>query len=133
MQWISTDWTIMSKLPSTIEEYINLLNDKVFQWFEHNFISKAQSDFLEHRKETVSQDEAITLLDFAENYLVIIQDAVQGFQWEKSQAILHPFVVYYSNTNGNLDSQSLCVVSDHWKHNPSADCSFIVVARSSMK
>ena len=133
MQWISTDWTIMSKLPSTIEEYINLLNDKVFEWFEHNFISKAQSDFLEHRKETVSQDEAITLLDFAENYLVIIQDAVQGFQWEKSQAILHPFVVYYSNTNGNLDSQSLCVVSDHWKHNPSADCSFIVVARSSMK
>ena len=127
------DWTIMSKLPSTIEEYINLLNDKVFEWFEHNFISKAQSDFLEHRKETVSQDEAITLLDFAENYLVIIQDAVQGFQWEKSQAILHPFVVYYSNTNGNLDSQSLCVVSDHWKHNPSADCSFIVVARSSMK
>ena len=133
MQWISTDWTIMSKLPSTIEEYINLLNDKVFEWFEHNFISKAQSDFLEHRKETVSQDEAITLIDFAENYLVIIQDAVQGFQWEKSQAILHPFVVYYSNTNGNLDSQSLCVVSDHWKHNPSADCSFIVVARSSMK
>ena len=133
MQWISTDWTIMSKLPSTIEEYINLLNDKVFEWFEHNFISKAQSDFLEHRKETVSQDEAITLLDFAENYLVIIQDAVQGFQWEKSQAILHPFVVYYSNTNGDLDSQSLCVVSDHWKHNPSADCSFIVVARSSMK
>ena len=133
MQWISTDWTIMSKLPSAIEEYINLLNDKVFEWFEHNFISKAQSDFLEHRKETVSQDEAITLLDFAENYLVIIQDAVQGFQWEKSQTILHPFVVYYSNTNGNLDSQSLCVVSDHWKHNPSADCSFIVVARSSMK
>ena len=133
MQWISTDWTIMSKLPSTIEEYINLLNDKVFEWFEHNFISKAQSDFLEHRKETVSQDEAVTLLDFAENYLVIIQDAVQGFQWENSQAILHPFVVYYNNTNGNLDSQSLCVVSDHWKNNQSADCSFIVVAPSSMK
>ena len=123
----------MSKLISTIEEYINLLNEKVFELCEHNSISKAQSDFLEYRKETVSQDEAITLLDFAENYLVIIQDAVQGFQWENSQAILHSFVVYYRNTNGNLDSQSLCVVSDHQKHNQSAVYSFIVAAPSSVK
>ena len=37
------------------------------------------------------------------NYLFIIEDAVQGFHWENSQLSLHPFVVYYRNTNGNLE------------------------------
>ena len=124
MQWLSTDQTTMNKLTSTIEEYINLLSEKVFELCEHCFISKAQSNFLKYKKETVSQNEAIILLDFAENYSFIIQDAVQGFHWENSQATLHPSVAYYRNTNGNLESQSLCVVSDHQKHNQPAVHSF---------
>ena len=112
----------MNKLTSTTtEEYINLLSEKIFELCEHHFISKAQSSFLKYKKETVSQREAIILLDFAENYSFIIQDAVQGFHWENSHATLHLFVVYYRYTNGNLESQSLCVVSNHWKH--SVTCS----------
>ena len=133
MQWISTDRTTMNQLTSTIEEYINLLSEKVFELCEHRFISKAQSNFLKYKKETVSQNEALILLDFAENYSFIIQDAVQGFQWENSQATLHPFVVYNRNTNRNRESQSLCVVSDRRKHNQSAVHSFLVVALSFVK
>ena len=78
----------MNKLTSTIEEYINLLSEKVFELCEHRFISEAQSNFLKYKKETVSQNEAIILLDFAENYSFIIQDAVQRFHWENSLSCL---------------------------------------------
>ena len=133
MQWTSTDRTTMNKLTLTIEEYINLLKEEVFELCEYHFISKAQSNFLRYKKETVSENEAVILLDFAENYSFIIQDAVQGFHWQNPQATLHPFVVYYRNTNGNLESQSLCVVSNHRKHNQSAVHSFLVVALSFVK
>ena len=123
----------MNKLTTTIEEYINLLSEKVFELCEHCFISKAQSNFLKYKKETVSQNEAIILLDFAENYSFIIQDAVQRFHWENWQATLRPFLVYYRNTNGNLESQSLFVVSDHRKHNQSTVHSFLIVALSFVK
>ena len=96
------DRTTMNKLTSTTEDYINLLSEKVFELSQQHFISKAQSNFLKYKKETVSQNEAIILLDFAENYSFIIQNAVQGFHWDNSQATLHPFVVYYRNTNRNL-------------------------------
>ena len=65
--------------------------------------------------------------------MFINQDAVQGFHWENSQATLHPFVVYYRNTNQSRESQSLCVVWDHQKHNQSAVHSFLVVALSFVK
>ena len=133
MHWISTDRTTMNQLTSTIEKYINLLSENVFELCEHHFISKAQSNFLKYKKETVSQNEVIILLDFAENCSFIIQDAVQGFHSENSQATLHPFVVYYRNTNGNREGQSLCVVSDHRKHNQSAVHCFLVVALSFVK
>ena len=102
-------------------------------YVKNHFTSKAQSNFLQYKKETVSQNKAIILLDFAKNYLFINQDAVQGFHWENSQATLHPFVVYYRNTNESRESQSLCVVWDHQKHNQSAVHSFLVVALSFVK
>ena len=34
-------------------------------------------------------------MDFTENYGFAIQDAIQGFYWQNSQATLHPFAVYY--------------------------------------
>ena len=52
MQWVSTDWTTMNKLASTMEEYINPLCEKVFELCEHHFVSKAQFGFLKYKKET---------------------------------------------------------------------------------
>src|SRR5207248_4208795 len=52
-----------------------------------------------------------------ENYSFIVQDAVQGFHWENSQATLHPFVVYYKELdNEEVQSSSLCIISDCLRH-----------------
>ena len=51
--WISTGRTTMNKLTSTIREYNCLLSENVLKLCEHHFSSKAQSDFLKYKKETV--------------------------------------------------------------------------------
>ena len=43
----------------------------------------------------LSENECIIFLDFAENYSDLVQDGVQGFHWNNSQATLHPFVIYF--------------------------------------
>ena len=75
----------------------------------------------------------IILLDFVENYLLVIQDAVQSFHWENSQAMLHPPVVYHASPNSIIEYLSVCVVSDHQSHNQSAVHAFLAIALSFLK
>ena len=49
-----------------------------------------------------------------------MQDAVQGFHWENSQATLHPLVAYFRSSNGDLKHTSICVISDCLKHDQTA-------------
>ena len=38
------------------------------------------------------------MADFSENYSFVLQDEAQGFHWNNSQATIHPFVVYYTES-----------------------------------
>ena len=60
-------------------------------------------------------------MDFAENYSFIIQDAIQSFYWQNSQATLQPLAVYYRDLSTNeLRCDSYCAaISDHLKHHHS--------------
>ena len=84
----------MNKLTSSVDETITFLANKVFALCEHHFFAKAQSDYLRTRKENLQQHEAIILLDFAENYLSVIQDAVQGFHWEHLLCIIKVKIMF---------------------------------------
>lgn len=77
----------------------------------HHYISKAQSSYLSSLKEDLEEDDAIIMLDFAENFGFVVQDEVQGFHWNNAQATLHPFVVYYKSAD-ELQHRSICVISD---------------------
>ena len=133
MQWISTDRTTMNELTSSVDEYITLLANKVFALCEHHFIAKTRSDYLRTRKENLQHNEAIIILDFAENCSFVIQDAVQGFNWEISQSTLHPLVVYHASPNNILEFLSICVVSDHQSHDQSAVHASLACALSFVK
>ena len=56
-------------------------------------MSKAQASYLSKLKDELKDNEAMVLLDFA----VVVQDVVQSFHWNNSQATLHLFVVYYES------------------------------------
>ena len=55
------------------------------------------------------------IADFSENYSFVLQDAAQGFHWNNSQATIHPFVIYYKESD-KLKHISYVVISDCLRH-----------------
>lgn len=123
-QWCHTDRSEILTVTMSILEFIDKFCDAFDDLREHHFIAKAQSKYLTNLKENLSPGEVLILLDFAENYSFVIQDAVQGFHWNNAQATLHPFVVYYKDEN-ELKSLSLCVISDCLRHDTTAVHAYI--------
>ena len=66
---------------------------KLTKLLSRHFIYKQQESFLKNKKETLSDNECITILDFTENYTFMVQDAIQFFHWYNTQATIHPFLV----------------------------------------
>ena len=66
-------------------------------------------------EEVCRQIEVLILLNFAENYSFVVQDAVQGYHWNNSQATLHPFVAYYLLTIAYSSIKKFCVNCDEMK------------------
>ncbi len=128
-QWVSTDRTTLTDHVATPQQFIELLTERTDKLAVHHFISKHQSSYFRNLKENLSQSECIILLDFAENYSFIVQDAAQGYHWDNSQCTLHPFAVYIrdSTDDGSLQIKchSLCIISDCLKHDTVAVHTFL--------
>ena len=77
-EWISTDKTTLEESIKPISEYLDILIQEIEKLTTHHFTAKSQSNYLENLKETLKPNEAINILDFAENYSFVVQDAVQG-------------------------------------------------------
>ena len=67
-QWMATDCTelISQKLP--VDEFINLLCEKLDKITAHSFMAQVQSQYLKQLKDNLKPNEAVELLDFVENY-----------------------------------------------------------------
>ena len=94
-QWIHRDGTKLIDIELLVSEFIDMFLEKFDLLCRHHFIANAQSAFFQLTKKTLPSDTVIILLDFTENYSFLVQDAVQGYHWENSQATLHPFCCYY--------------------------------------
>jgi len=70
---------------------------------------------LKKLKEEIDYLTVLFLGDFAENYLFVVQDEVQGFHWNNSQCTLHPVVIYYK-LNDEVKHISYCIISDDRNH-----------------
>jgi len=55
--------------------------------------------------------------DFAKNFFFVVQDEIQSFHWENSQATLHPFVAYYRHNDGTPENLNMMIISDSKVHN----------------
>ena len=86
----------------------------------HSYISRAQSTYLQHLKETIDESSVIILGDFAENYSFVVQDEIQSFHWVSLQCSFHPVVAYY-HKDDTLLHISYCAISDDITH----DISFV--------
>ena len=105
-QWLTADRTTLQDCSMPLHELLDDLLTNVEKMTAHHYIAKHQSQYLRSLKETLEPEDAIMILDFAENYTFIVHDAAQGFHWENSQATLHPFVAYFVD-NGQLQHLSM--------------------------
>ena len=78
-------------------------------------VAKAPSTYVRELKDNLEQGTCVVLGDFGENYSFIIQDAAQGYHWDNTQETLYPFAVYHAK-DGETICTSVCMVSDHVKH-----------------
>lgn len=117
-QWESTDRTQINNLCLAVNEFIELVAEKMDQLTAHSFIAKSQAAYLRSRKEGLKDEEGIALVDFAENFEFVIQDEAQGYHWCKIYCTVHPAVLYIKQ-DGKLKSVSFCVISDDVTHDTS--------------
>ena len=81
------------------------------------FLAKCQANFLRAKKESLQADELIVLGDFIKNYQFLVLDEIQSYHWSKEYCTLHPLVVYFIDSDGNIQHNSLCIISDDNNHN----------------
>ena len=98
-----------------VHEFLEVIVEKLKKLLSHYFIYKQQQNFLKIEKETLSDNECIIILDFAENYTFMVQDAIQSFHWNNTQATIHPFVIYYKQDE-TLKHESLACISHMLQH-----------------
>lgn len=98
-QWISVYRDFLETLESLCEKLLVLL--------PHSFISKQQALFLEDKKKSLKDNEYLIICDFSENFSFVIQDFIQAFHWNNTQATLYPIVIYYNSYGETLHASTI--------------------------
>ena len=107
-QWVSTDRTTLVTLESTVNEFIDILTDKIFELCHHCFIKVQQAAYLKEAKAILDHETYIILMEFLENNIFLVQDAIQSFYWQNQLATPHPFAVYHNDDDGKLRCDCYC-------------------------
>ena len=115
-QWEKVDRSNLIDVDLDIEDFLNDFSDKLCALLPHHFIYKHQDRFFKEKKDSLGPNECVIVMDFAENYTFVVQDAIQSFHWNNAQATIHPFVIYYKNGDGTLEHQSLACISNELRH-----------------
>jgi hypothetical protein len=117
-QWVTVDRANLITVIETSEEFVENFANKVEKLLLHDFLAKRQAEYARKKKETLNINEVFVQADFSENYAFMVQDAIQGFHWNNSQATVHPFVADYIDPEDNqLKYLNFIVISDCLDHN----------------
>lgn len=100
------------------EVFLQSLFSDIRNLILHHFIADSQKNCLSHCKDNLTSETAIVLMDFAENYLFVIQRSVQSFYCNNIHATIHPFIIYCKDSlNENIKiQQKSYVISDTKDH-----------------
>lgn len=110
----------------THEDFIDRFLDMLRQIKVHHFVSKQQARYLRELKIRLKSNEAIVLMDFAETYSFIVQDAPQSYHWVNIRASIHPIVIYFrpDESGADISVKSFALISDCLQHDTAAVSAF---------
>ena len=115
-QWISTDRSTLETITRSADEFVESFCEQLNILLTHSFVAKQQSTFQMEVRSHLKPGEFQVIADFSENYSFILQDEAQGFHWNNSQATVHPFVVYHTESSDELRDLSFVIISDCLNH-----------------
>ena len=124
-QWVSSDRSQLVEEESEFDDFIENFLEKFGKLTKHHYVAKKQAELFKQLKENLQFRECVIMLDFAESYSFLVEDAAQGFHWNNSQATIHPFVIYYVDGSGKLSHKSFAYISDHKTHDTITVYSFL--------
>jgi hypothetical protein len=102
---------------SSAEEFIESSLEKLFLLLCHSFTATQQVVFLKELKHNLQSGEFMVLCNFADNYSSVLQDEIQGFHWNNTQATVYPFVIYIKKSLAvNTEHENVVMISDCLKH-----------------
>ena len=114
-QWTNTDRSKLETVVMSSDDFVEEFLDRLDQLKAHDFISKRQAMYLNHRKERLGDGEFVVIGDFSENYSFVVQDAAQSFHWNNSTATIHPFVYYYKQGD-EIKHGNFVLISEYNTH-----------------
>ena len=116
-QWITTDRAELKKIIESKEDFIDSFCEDLQKIKTHDFTTKEQFKYYKKcKEELVPKTNALIVGDFAENFSHVIQDSIQGVHWTKEQTTIHPWVIYFKNSESELCVQSVLMISDRLNH-----------------
>lgn len=78
-QWVHTDRAKLVTITKSTEEFLEQLQEDIKELLLHSFIAKSQTRYLDVTKSGLNVGEFVVLLDFSENYSMVIQDETHGY------------------------------------------------------
>ena len=123
-QWVSTDRSQLEDKEEFADDFVTLLWDILYKLTEYHLIAKNQNQDPKGLKASLKPNECVIILDFADNFSFVVQDAAQAFHWNNSQATIHQFVSHKPN-NGDLCHMAFACISDHITHDTVAVYVFV--------
>lgn len=106
-EWTSTDRSELLTKRCSKSELLNLLTDKSISFLTHMYVTNQQSGYLKYVRKNLKTNEALILMDFAENYKYVVQDDIQARYWNQTAVTLHPVVIYI-NDGIQVNNINLC-------------------------
>ncbi|KAE8741809.1 hypothetical protein FOCC_FOCC012671 [Frankliniella occidentalis] len=81
--------TVVKENSEFIDELLKGLKDLI----HHDFLADKQRKYLQETMTNLKEGEAVVLMDFAENYSMLINQEVPGYHWTNDEATIHPYVI----------------------------------------
>ena len=100
----------------TEEDFLGSFISQIKKYREHVLRISTQYKQLRFLKESLSDDQLIVQMDFAEKYSCQNLDEIQLAYWNHTSVTLHPTVIYYRHGQ-ELLHKSVIFVSDKERHN----------------
>ena len=102
------------------QAFIEQFDKELSEFRQHAKRVTVQYNEMRRLRESLSENEMVVWMDFAENYSCVSLEEIQSAYWNATAISLHTMVVY-SNSNGNSTRvQSYVAVSDVMSHNASS-------------